>query len=65
LIDSVLTTNLVYQPPELLERPYYISVDLSKYISLIIDKLNHDASISDLLDPVNKISALVNRYKNK
>ena len=44
LIDRVLTTNLVYQTPDLLSRPYYISVDLSKYIALIIDNLNQDAS---------------------
>ena len=51
LIDRVLTTNLVYQTPELLSRPYYISVDMSKYIALIIDNLNHDASLSELLNP--------------
>lgn len=64
-IDSVLTTNLVYQPQELLDRPYYINVDMSKYISLIIDTLNHDASISELLNPVKKIQNLVADYKKK
>lgn len=65
IIDKVLTTNLVYQPPELLEKPYYINVDMSKYISLIIDTLNHDASISELLNPVTKIQNLVASYKEK
>lgn len=65
IIDSVLTTNLVYQPQELLDRPYYITVDMSKYISLIIDTLNHDASISELLNPVKKIQNLVASYKSK
>ena len=51
LFTKVLTTNVVYQTPELLSREYYISCDLSKYIALIIDKLNHYASISGLLDP--------------
>ncbi|MBR1691567.1 MAG: ribose-phosphate pyrophosphokinase [Lachnospiraceae bacterium] len=63
-IDKVLTTNLVYQTPELLERPYYIGCDLSKYIAYIIDTLNHDTSISDLLNPSDRIQNLVNRYKS-
>ncbi len=60
----LLTTNLVYQPPELLARPYYISCDMSKYIALLIDTLNHDASISDLLDPYDRIARFLTRYKN-
>lgn len=51
IIDRILTTNLVYQTPDLLSRPYYINVDMSKYIALIIDNLNHDASLSELLHP--------------
>ena len=64
LIDRVLTTNLVYQTPELLSREYYISCDLSKYIALIIDKLNHDASISGLLDPADRIQKVIKKFKN-
>ncbi|MBO6137070.1 MAG: ribose-phosphate pyrophosphokinase [Lachnospiraceae bacterium] len=64
LIYRILTTNCIYQPPELLERDYYISCDLSKYIAFIIDTLNHDSSISDLLNPNNRIQSLVARYKN-
>ena len=63
LIDRVLTTNLVYQPPELLSRPYYISVDMSKYIALIIDNLNHDASLSELLNPTGRINKLLAKYR--
>lgn len=63
LFTRVLTTNLTYQNPELLNREYYTSVDMSKYISYIIDTLNHDASISDLLDPSTKIKSLVERYE--
>ncbi len=63
LISGVLTTNLIYQTPELLERPWYISCDLSKYIAYIIDTLNHDSSISDLLDPSERIQNLMGRYK--
>ena len=62
-ITGVLTTNLVYQPEELLQRPWYISCDMSKYLAYIIDTLNHDSSISDLLSPNNRIQSLVNRYK--
>ena len=65
LIDRVLTTNLVYQTPDLLSRPYYIDVDMSKYIALIIDNLNHDASLSDLLTPTKRINKLLERYKEQ
>jgi len=63
IIDRVLTTNLTYQTPELLTKPYYVSCDMGKYISLIIDTLNHDASISELLDPVKRIHKVVAEYK--
>ncbi|MCR4960535.1 MAG: ribose-phosphate pyrophosphokinase [Lachnospiraceae bacterium] len=63
LITRVLTTDLVYQSPELLSREWYINCDMSKYIAYIIDTLNHDTSISDLLDPVDRIQRIVNRYK--
>ena len=63
LIDRVLTTNLVYQTPELLSRPYSIDVDMSKYIALIIDNLNHDSSLSELLNPTKRINRLLDRYR--
>ena len=63
IIDKVLTTNCVYQSPELLQRDWYVSCDMSKYIAFIIDTLNHDSSISDLLNPNNRIQRLVARYK--
>ncbi len=65
IISKVLTTNLVYQPPELLKRPYYISCDMSKYIALLVDTLNHDVSISELLDPYERIQALLTKYRNR
>ncbi len=64
IIDRILTTNLIYQTPELLEREWYINCDLSKYIAYIIDTLNHDSSISDLLNPSERIQNIVARYKN-
>ena len=63
IIDRVLTTNLVYQTPELLSKPYYINVHMSKYIALIIDNLNHDASLSDLLNPTGRINRLLAKYR--
>ena len=65
IIDRVLTTNLVYQTPELLSRPYYVDVDLSKYIALLIDNLNHNSSLQDLLIPTDRINRLLERYKNR
>ena len=64
VIDRVLTTNLVYQSPELLSREWYISCDMSKYIAYLIDTLNHDASISDLLNPVERINSIIERYNS-
>ena len=63
LIHGILTTNLIYQTPELLSRPYYIDCDMSKYVALLIDTLNHDGSISGLLDPYDRIQAIVEAYK--
>ena len=62
LIYRLMTTNLVYQSPELLTKPYYINVDMSKYIALIIDTLNHDNSISGLLNPVERINKVLEKY---
>ena len=63
LIDKVLTTNLIYQTPELLKREWYINCDMSKYVAYIIDTLNHDSSISDLLNPNERIQNVVGRYR--
>ncbi len=64
ILYKVVTTNLTYQTEELKSRPYFISCDMSKYIAYIIDTLNHDSSISDLLNPYDRIKRLVSRYKN-
>lgn len=65
LIYRVMTTNLVYQPEELLTKPYYINVDMSKYVALLIDTLNHDASISELLNPTERIQKILKKYNQK
>ena len=64
LIYRVVTTNLIYQSPELLSKEYYISCDMSKYIAYIIDTLNHDSSISDLLNPYDRIKKYVQKYND-
>lgn len=61
-VDRVFTTNLVYQRPELLERPWYTSVNMCKYLAYIIDTLNRDHSISSLLNPVQRINNLLTRH---
>ncbi len=65
IIEKVITTNLTYQPPELLSRDWYISADMSKYIALLIDHLNHDASISDIIDPTDRINNRIAEYREK
>ncbi|HUM82218.1 MAG TPA: ribose-phosphate pyrophosphokinase [Lachnospiraceae bacterium] len=62
LFNHLITTNLVYQSDELKSRPYYITCDMSKYIALIIDTLNHDASLSGLLNPVDRINKVLKKY---
>ena len=63
-IYKVVTTNLTYQTPELLAKPYYINCDLSKYIAYIIDTLNHDASISSLLNPLDRINKFLKEHNS-
>ncbi len=64
-ITKVFTTNLIYRPEALKQRPWYQEVDMSKYIAHLIDTINHDGSISDLLDPAQRISTLVEKHKAK
>ena len=60
----MITTNLNYRPKELLERPWYLEADMSKYLAAIINALNHDRSISASLNPTEKIQKLVQRYQS-
>ena len=65
-IDKIFTTNLIYNEPELLEKPWYCNVNMSKYIALLVDTLNLDNSISKLLDPADRIKKVVEEYnRNK
>ncbi|MBO4433739.1 MAG: ribose-phosphate pyrophosphokinase [Clostridia bacterium] len=65
IITKVFTTNLIYQTPELLSREWYCSVNMAKYIALLVDTLNNDNSISKLLDPVDRIKKVVAKYKGE
>ena len=62
LIDKVFTTNLIYTKPEQLDKDWYVSVDMSKYIAYLVDTLNYDNSISELLNPVERIKAILQKY---
>ena len=62
LIDGVFTTNLVYQTEELKSRDWYYSVDMSKYVALLIDTLNNDKSISELLNPGMRIENFLKKH---
>lgn len=64
LFDQIYTTNLCYTTADLLKRPYYTQVDLSKYIGLIIDNLNHDTSVNNFINPTQKIQELLSQYQN-
>ena len=65
LIDRVISTNLTYRNPELHKTEWFVEADMSKYISYIIATLNHDRSLGMLLDPYDRIHALIKRYNNE
>ncbi|MBQ3136150.1 MAG: ribose-phosphate pyrophosphokinase [Clostridia bacterium] len=65
IFDKIFTTNLIYQTPELLTKEWYYSVDMSKYVALIIDTLNHDRSVSPFLNPIQKIQEYIDKYNLK
>ena len=64
-IDRVITTNLTYLPAEAAEKPYFVVADMSKFLALIIDSLNHDISIGSVLNPTDKIHRLLENYKKR
>ncbi len=64
VFNLLITTNLVYQTPELLAREYYATAEMSKYIALLIDAMNHDRSISEFLSPTARIQKYIEKYKN-
>ena len=63
-LDHVFATNLTYTPPEALNRPWFTTADMSKYMAYVIATLNHDQSLSYLLNPWHRIERLLERYRN-
>ena len=64
-IDRVIVTNLTYLPQELLDKPYFIKADMSKFLALIIESLNHEVPIGNVLDPTDKIQKLLEKHNKK
>lgn len=65
VIDGIFTTNCIYQLPNLKEKKWYTSVDVTEYVARIIESINHDSSISQYLDPYEKIKTRVKQYCNE
>ena len=63
LFDRIFTTNLIYQKPELLEKPWYFSVGMNRYIAAIIDTLNKSGSMVELTRPAKRIKSMIELYK--
>lgn len=63
--DRIVTTNLNYQPPSLLDKPYYIQADMTKFVASIIDFTNHDASMTNIYTPTEKIRQVLEKYNNR
>ncbi len=65
VLDKVLSTNLIYRRPELLGKPWFVDVNMCKYVAYLIDTLNDDATISSLLNPVKRIQALMDKHRSE
>ena len=64
-ITKVITTNLTYLPSIVNEKPYFVTADMSKFLALIIDSLNHDVTIGNVLNPTDKIHTLLEKHNIK
>ncbi len=64
-IDRVVTTNLTYLPEEALKKPYFVVANMSKFLALIIDSLNHDMTIGSVMDPTDRIHTLLEEHRAK
>ena len=62
IFDKIFTTNLIYRNPEIYDKEWFVDVNMCKYVAYIIDTLNHDATISDLLNPVQRIHNLMDKH---
>ena len=64
-IDHVFCTNLNYHSPELLQEPWFTEADMSKFVALLIDSMNHNATMSTLMDPSDKIRKLLAKHEGR
>ena len=65
IFDKIITTNLIYTPPEIKQKPYYIEADVSKFIAQIIDFMNHDISVANVMTSTEKIHEVLDKYNNR
>ena len=65
LIDHIFTTNLTYHDPEIYEKKWHTEVNMCKYVSYLIDTLNHDTTISELLKPDKRIAHLLEEHRHE
>ena len=65
VFDKIFTTNLIYRRPELATKPWYVEVNMCKYVAYLIDTLNNDATISTLLNPVKRIQSLMEKHRRE
>ncbi len=65
IFDKIITTDLSYLPPDLRSKPYFVEADMSKFVASIIDFMNHDASLSNVMTPTEKIHSIVEAYNNR
>ena len=65
VISNIIATNLIYRSDELQQAPWFIEANMARYVSLLIDAVNHDASLSKLISPTTKINKLLEFYKNR
>jgi ribose-phosphate pyrophosphokinase len=65
LIDKIFATNLIYRRAELQSAPWFVEVNMARFVALLIDAVNHDASLSKLIDPTVKIQKLLEYYRRR
>ena len=65
VFDRVFSTNLIYRRPELLTKPWFVEVNMCKYVAYLVDTLNNDATISSLLNPVKRIQSLMDKHRSE
>ncbi|MBQ7173159.1 MAG: ribose-phosphate pyrophosphokinase [Clostridia bacterium] len=63
VFDKIFTTNLVYRRPELLEKPWFVEVNMCKYVAYLVDTLNNDETISNLINPIKRIETLMEKHR--